>query len=84
MVLNIGNAPWHRGRLIDEVSAANPHLELKRPPSSNPQPNAIERFWKILRCRAKQNRLFDFLPPCRGRPATSCGTSRPFDRWSRH
>jgi len=61
VVLLIDNAPWHRGRLIDEAMRANPHLEFKRLPSYSPQLNPIERFWKKLRRRATHNRLFDTL-----------------------
>jgi transposase len=61
VVLIIDNAPWHRGRPIDEALAANPHLEFKRLPSDSPQLNIIERFWKLLRRRATHNRLFDSL-----------------------
>jgi transposase len=61
VVLAIDNAPWHRGRPIEEALAENPHLELYRPPSSSPQLNVIERFWRLLRRRATHNRLFDTL-----------------------
>ena len=61
MVLIIDNAPWHRGKPIDEALADNPHLEFKRLPSYSPQLNAIERFWKLLRRRATHNRLFESL-----------------------
>jgi transposase len=61
VVLTIDNAPWHRGQLINEALAANPHLEFKRLPSYSPQLNPIERFWKKLRRRATHNRLFDTL-----------------------
>jgi transposase len=61
VVLTIDNAPWHRGKLIDEALAENPHLEFKRLPSYSPQLNPIERFWKVLRRRATHNRLFDTL-----------------------
>jgi transposase len=61
VVLLIDNAPWHRGQLIDEAMAANPHLEFKRLPSYSPQLNPIERFWKVLRRRATHNRLFDAI-----------------------
>jgi len=55
------NAPWHRGKPIDEALAEHPHLEFKRLPSYSPQINAIERFWRVLRRRATHNRLFDRL-----------------------
>lgn len=61
VVLLIDNAPWHRGKLIDEAMTANPHLEFKRLPSYSPQLNAIDRFWKILRRRATHNRLFETI-----------------------
>ena len=61
VVLTIDNAPWHRGKLIDEALAENPHLEFKRLPSYSPQLNPIERFWKKLRRRATHNRVFDRL-----------------------
>jgi len=61
VVLLIDNAPWHRGRPIDEALREHPHLEFKRLPSYSPQLNPIERFWKKLRRRATHNRLFDAL-----------------------
>jgi hypothetical protein len=61
VVLIIDNAPWHRGRPIDEALAEHPHLEFYRLPSYSPQLNVIERFWKSLRRRATHNRLFDGL-----------------------
>ena len=61
VVLVIDNAPWHRGKPIDEALADNPHLEFKRLPSYSPQLNAIEHFWKLLRRRATHNRLFESL-----------------------
>jgi transposase len=61
VVLLIDNAPWHRGKLIDEALRDNPHLEFKRLPSYSPQLNPIERFWKKLRRRATHNRLFETL-----------------------
>jgi transposase len=61
VVLLIDNAPWHRGKPIDEAMQDNPHLEFKRLPSYSPQLNPIERFWKKLRRRATHNRLFDTL-----------------------
>jgi transposase len=61
VVLILDNAPWHRGRPIDEALADCPHLEFYRLPSYSPQLNVIERFWKLLRRRATHNRLFDGL-----------------------
>ncbi len=61
VVLIIDNAPWHRGKPIDEAMADNPHLEFKRLPSYSPQLNVIEHFWKLLRRRATHNRLFESL-----------------------
>jgi hypothetical protein len=61
VVLVIDNAPWHRGKPIDEALAAHPHLEFYRLPSYSPQLNPVERFWKKLRRRATHNRLFDTL-----------------------
>jgi transposase len=65
VVLLIDNAPWHRGQPINEALRDNPHLEFKRLPSSSPQLNPIERFWKKLRRRATHNRLFDTLADLR-------------------
>ncbi len=61
VVLIIDNAPWHRGKPIEEALADNPHLEFQRLPSYSPQLNVIERFWKLLRRRATHNRLFESL-----------------------
>ena len=61
VVLTIDNAPWHRGPLVQEALAENPHLEFYRMPSYSPQLNVIERFWKKLRRRATHNRLFDAI-----------------------
>lgn len=61
VVLLIDNAPWHRGKPIDEALRENPQLSFKRLPSYSPQLNPIERFWKKLRRRATHNRLFDTL-----------------------
>ena len=61
VVLIIDNAPWHRGKLIDEALAEHPHLEFYRLPSYSPHLNVIERFWRVLRRRATHNRLFDRL-----------------------
>lgn len=61
VVLILDNAPWHRGRPIDEALAEHPHLEFYRLPSYSPHLNVIERFWRVLRRRATHNRLFDTL-----------------------
>jgi transposase len=61
VVLRIDNAPWHRGKVVDEALAENPHLRFKRLPSDSPQSNPIERFWKKVRRRATQHRLFETL-----------------------
>jgi transposase len=61
VVLIIDNAPWHRGKPIDEALADNPHLEFYRLPSYSPQLNVIEHFWKLLRRRATHNRYFESL-----------------------
>ena len=53
------NAPWHRGKAIDEALADNPHLEFYRLPSYSPHLNPVERLWRKLRRRATHNRLFD-------------------------
>jgi transposase len=61
VVILIDNAPWHRGKPINQALAENSHLRLKRLPSYSPQLNPIERLWKKLRRRATHNRLFDSL-----------------------
>jgi DDE superfamily endonuclease len=61
VVLLIDNAPWHRGRPIEEALAEHPHLKFKRLPAYSPHLNPTERFWKVLRRRATHNRLFDTL-----------------------
>ena len=65
VVLIIDDAPWHRGKPIDEAMADNPHLEFKRLPSYSPQLNVIEHFWKMLRRRATHNRFFESLSDLR-------------------
>lgn len=65
VVLVIGNAPWHRGKVVDEALADNPHLEFYRLPGYSPHRNPVERFWKKLRRRATHNRLFDTLADLR-------------------
>ena len=58
VVVLIDDAPWHAGAVVAEARAEPPHPELKRPPSSSPQRNVIERFWRPLRRRATHDRLF--------------------------
>lgn len=65
VVLIIDNAPWHRGKPIDEALADHPHLEFYRLPSYSPQLNVIERLWRLLRRRATHNRLFDSMADLR-------------------
>lgn len=65
VVVTIDNAPWHKGRLINETLAKHHHLELYRLPSYSPQLNVIERFWRVLRRRATHNRLFETLTKLR-------------------
>ena len=59
VVLLIDDAPWHRGKVVDEAMAANPHRRFERLPSYRPRLNPVERFRKKLRRRATHNRLFD-------------------------
>ncbi|HYY15250.1 MAG TPA: transposase, partial [Gammaproteobacteria bacterium] len=58
VVLVIDNAPWHTGAVITAVLAQVPHLAWYRLPSSSPQLQVIERFWRVWRRRATHNRLF--------------------------
>ena len=58
VVITIDKAPWHRGAVVDQVLATYPHLQWYRLPSYSPQLNVLERFWRVLRCRATHNRLF--------------------------
>jgi transposase len=73
VVLTIDNAPWHRGALINEALAENPHLEFYRLPSYSPNLNPIERFWKKLRRRATHNRLFDTIKDLKASVRASLG-----------
>jgi transposase len=61
VVVTIDNAPWHRGQVVDQALADNPHVELYRLPSYSPQLNVIERLWRLLRRRATHNRLFETM-----------------------
>jgi transposase len=61
IVMVVDNAPWHRGKAVNEVLEGHPLLRLYRLPSYSPQLNVIEKFWKPLRRRATHNRLFDEL-----------------------
>jgi transposase len=61
VVVVIDKASWHRGAVVTAVLEAFPHLELYPLPSSSPQLQVIERFWKVLRRRATHNRLFPTL-----------------------
>ena len=59
VVRSIDNAPWHRGRPIDEAMRDHPRPEFTRLPSYSPPLNPIERSGKKLRRRTTHNRLFD-------------------------
>ncbi len=61
VVILIDNAPWHRGKLIDEAPRENPHPGFERRPSYSPQLHPIERVWEVLRRRATHDRLSDTL-----------------------
>ena len=61
VVILIDNAPWHAGEPVRPAPAEHPQLAWRRRPSSSPQLNVIERFWKLVRRRATHNRLFDTL-----------------------
>ncbi len=76
VVLIIDNAPWHRGKLIDEALAEHSHPESYRLPSSSPQLNAIERCWKLLRRRANPTGASTRSPTCSGRSRPACIPSR--------
>ena len=65
VIITVVNASWHDGALIRQVLEAHPHLRLKRLPSYSPQLNVIERFWRVLRCRATHNRLFTSMTALR-------------------
>lgn len=73
VVLTIDNAPWHRGTLINEALADNPHLSFYRLPSYSPNLNPIERFWKKLRRRATHNRLLDTIKAMKASVRASLG-----------
>ena len=61
VIITIDNAPWHRGKIIDQVLTDYPQLQLYRLPSYSPHLNVIERLWKVLRRRATHNRLFNSM-----------------------
>ena len=73
VVLTIDNAPRHRGLLVEEALRDNPHLEFYRLPSYSPNLNPIERFWKKLRRRATDNRLFDTIKDLKASVRASLG-----------
>jgi len=57
-VITIDHAPWHRGAGVAHVLAVHPPLRWSRLPSYSPPLTVMERFWRVLRRRATQNRLF--------------------------
>src|SRR5262249_13880005 len=61
VVLIIDNAPWHRGKLVDEILAEHTHLDFAGGQSYGPKLTGTEGFWRLLRRRATRNRLFDSL-----------------------
>jgi transposase len=81
VVLTIDNAPWHRGRLINEVLDKFPHLKLYRLPSYSPRFNVIERLWKRLRRRATHNRFFATVADLRRALRASLCYSIPLNIW---
>ena len=48
-------APWHRGKEIREVLAANPRLELVQFPVAAPDVNPQEHVWKATRQAVSHN-----------------------------
>ena len=57
IVLVVDDASWHQGQAIAEGLTVLPPLELSPLPSSSPQLQVSERFGKVVRRRATQNRL---------------------------
>jgi hypothetical protein len=58
VVLVLDHAPWHRGALVTQALKECSPRELDRLPSSRPQLQVIERFWRVWRRRATHKRLF--------------------------
>jgi predicted DNA-binding ribbon-helix-helix protein len=83
VLITIDNTPWHQAASSTQVLAASPYLQHYRLLSYSPQLNLIEPFWRVLRRRATQDRLFAsmrelktalrasfcYFPPC----VTRCG-----------
>jgi hypothetical protein len=61
VVITIDQAPWQRGAGVEPVGAAHPQLHVERLPRSRPQLNMMERFGRVRRRRATQNRLFSSM-----------------------
>jgi hypothetical protein len=75
VVITIDQAPWQRGAGVEPVGAAHPQLHVERLPRSRPQLNMMERFGRVRRRRATQNRLFSSgCPPpiLRSKPLNTC------------
>ena len=55
-------APWHRGKAIDQVLAAQPRLEILFFPTASPDLNPQEQVWKAVRKEVSHNHLEAQLP----------------------
>ena len=55
-------APWHRGKAIDQVLAAQPRLEILFFPTASPDLNPQEQVWKAVRKEVSHNHLEALLP----------------------
>ena len=48
----LDNAKYHQGNLFKEYLDAKPHIILEFLPTYSPEPNTIERVWKIIRSKS--------------------------------
>lgn len=60
-------APWHRGKAIREVLAANPRLEIVQFPVAAPELNPQEHVWKATREAVSHNHTDRQLSTLAGR-----------------
>jgi hypothetical protein len=60
VVLSSDDAPWHRG-LGERGAGRQPASGVLPAVVAEPELNPIERFWKVPRRRATQNRLSEVL-----------------------